>query len=191
LIEEEGKIVVSQKRHMIDSQVELQRGTVVEGTVTGIRTYGAFIDLSGGQAGLLHISQISYDRIDNLNGLFSIGQKIKVLVLDHDVSSGRVSLSTKALEPNPGDILKDANKVFELAEQTAQRNQERIENERAAREAAAKDIVAGLGGAMSGINSNNNNGQNGGNNSNGDALSSIAESIESILASIVNDSSSN
>ena len=53
-------------------------GSVVSGTVTGLRPYGAFLELEGGMAGLLHISQISYERIDNLDQLLSVGQKCKV-----------------------------------------------------------------------------------------------------------------
>jgi hypothetical protein len=74
------------------------------------------------------------------------------------------------LEPTPGDMLRNMETVFAQAEATAQRYHERLEAERQAREAAAKDIVAGL--ATGG---------------NGDASASVAESIESILASIVSD----
>lgn len=172
--EDEGKLVVSQKRAMMDNQTtDLRRGAVVSGTITGLRNYGAFLELDGGMAGLLHISQISYDRVDNLETLFTIGQRCKVMILDHDKANGRVALSTKTLEPNPGDMLRNMENVFAQAETTAQRYHERLEAERQAREAAAKDIVAGLGGAMGG--------------SSGDPLVSVAESIESILASIVND----
>lgn len=48
------------------------------GTITGLRNYGAFLELDGGMAGLLHISQISYDRVDSLETLFTIGQRCKV-----------------------------------------------------------------------------------------------------------------
>ena len=92
------------------------------------------------------------------------------MILDHDKANGRVALSTKALEPTPGDMLRNMETVFAQAEATAQRYHERLEAERQAREAAAKDIVAGL--ATGG---------------NGDASASVAESIESILASIVSD----
>ena len=51
----------------------------LSGTITGLRNYGAFLELDGGMAGLLHISQISYDRVDNLETLFTIGQRCKVL----------------------------------------------------------------------------------------------------------------
>ena len=174
--EEEGKIVVSQRRALMETQnADLKRGEVVSGTVTGLRQYGAFLELDGGVAGLLHISQISYDRIDNLENIFTIGQRCKVMILEHDKVNSRVALSTKVLEPQPGDMLKDMKAVFEKAEETAKKYHQRLEAERAAREAAAKDIVAGLGGAI-------------GEGGNGvDPLVSVAESIESILASIVDD----
>jgi small subunit ribosomal protein S1 len=176
LNEEEGKIVVSQRRAMMESQsMDLKRGEVVSGTITGIRPYGAFLELDGGVAGLLHISQISYDRIDNLENLFNVGQRAKVMILDHDKLNGRVALSTKTLEPSPGDMLRNMEAVFAQAEETAGKYHERMEAERKAREAAAKDIVAGLGGSLEG-------------ESGGDPLMAVAESIESILASIVSDS---
>ena len=81
----------------------------MSGTVTGLRQYGVFVELSGGLAGLLHISQISVDRIESLENLFTIGQKCKVMILDHDKTNNRVALSTKVLEPNPGDMLRYVN----------------------------------------------------------------------------------
>jgi small subunit ribosomal protein S1 len=85
--EEEGKLVVSQRRALVESAAEIKRGEVVSGTVTGLRQYGAFLELDGGMNGLLHISQISYDRIENVENVFTIGQRVKVR---HDTS---VSLS--------------------------------------------------------------------------------------------------
>lgn len=171
--EEEGKLVVSQRRALMENQTELTRGEIVSGTITGLRQYGAFLELDGGVAGLLHISQISYDRIDNLENLFTIGQRCKVMILEHDKANGRVALSTKTLEANPGDMLKDMSSVFDNAEETAKKYHARMEAEREAREAAAKDIVAGLGGS-SGAEA-------------AEDSSSVADSIESILASIVSD----
>jgi small subunit ribosomal protein S1 len=172
--ESEGKLVISQRRALMENQnTDMTRGEVVSGTVTGLRQYGAFLELDGGIAGLLHISQISYDRIESLESLFTIGQRCKVMILEHDKANGRVALSTKTLEPSPGDMLKDMQSVFDNAEETAKKYHERMESERQAREAAAKDIVAGLGGQV--------------NNAEGDPLTSVADSIESILASIVSD----
>jgi small subunit ribosomal protein S1 len=181
--EDEGKVVISQRRAMMDSQTfSFEKGEVVPGTITGLRNYGAFLELDGGIAGLLHISQISFDRVDNLESLFKVGQRAKVMIIDHDKVNGRVALSTKTLEQQPGDMLKDMQKVFDSAEETGKKFNERMESERQAREAAARDIVAGLG---SGLDSA----------SEGDAaepvaagdVGSVAESIESILASIVSD----
>jgi small subunit ribosomal protein S1 len=174
VVEDEGKLVVSQRRALAESHNSMfKKGDVVTGTITGLRNYGAFLELEGGMAGLLHISQISYDRIDNVEKIFQIGQKCKVMILEHDKANSRVALSTKTLEEKPGDMLKDMSAVFANAEVTARKFHERMESERKAREAAAKDIVAGLGGSVSA--------------SGADPLVSVAESIESILASIVSD----
>ena len=56
----------------------LQVGEVVEGTIQSIKPYGAFIDLGKGGSGLLHVSQISYDRITNVGAILSEGDKLKV-----------------------------------------------------------------------------------------------------------------
>lgn len=193
VMEEEGKLVVSQKIAMAADAVDLVRGEVVSATVTGIRNYGAFCELDGGHAGLLHISQISYDRVDNLEQLFSIGQRIKVMILEHDKLKGRVALSTKTLEPNPGDMLRgDMETVFEKAEDTAKRYHARLEAERVAREEAAKEIVAGLGGSLGDAGADAAASSGGAAAAGGGAedsqSASVAESIESILASIVADS---
>jgi len=180
VIEEEGKVVISQRRHLSDAAPTLIPGEVVGAKVTGLRNYGAFLELDGGSAGLLHISQISADRIDNLETLFTVGQRVKVMILSHDKLNGRVALSTKALEPNAGDMMKDMNAVFEKAESTAKRYNQRLDAERTARLNAANDIVAGLGGAIEGDGSSS--------DANSDPLVSVAQSIESILASIVSDS---
>lgn len=171
-VAEEGKLVLSQRRALAESQVELEKGVVISGTITGLRNYGAFLELEGGTAGLLHISQISYDRIENLEQMFTIGQKCKVMVIEHDKQNGRVALSTKNLEMTPGDMKKDMQMVFDSAEENAKAYHERMESERVSREAAALDIVAGLDGVIGG----------------GSAEpESVAESIENILASIVSD----
>jgi small subunit ribosomal protein S1 len=180
VVEAEGKVVVSQRRASGETRAELKRGDVLPAVVTGLRNYGAFVEVEGGTAGLLHISQISYDRIENLETLFTIGQSVKVMVIDFDKATGKVALSTKTLEPNPGDMLRDMASVFEKAEATAKLYHERVDAERVAREAASKDIVAGLSNAISGSSGENNSGSN-------TSLITVADSIESILASIVGD----
>lgn len=169
--ENEGKLVLSQKRALNELKPDLKRGSVVSATVTGLRPYGVFLEIEGGLAGLLHISQISSERIDNLERFFSAGQAVRVMVIDHDRSTGRVALATKPLERTPGEMLRDADGVFSRADQTAAAYHERVESEKLARQAAANDIVLSLSGGSSAAS---------------EAASAVAaESIESLLASIV------
>jgi small subunit ribosomal protein S1 len=143
--QENQKIVVSNRRAVVeDSMTEVARGDVVTGIVKAIKPYGAFVEING-VSGLLHISQISYDRIDDLNTVLTANSVIKCMIIDHDKVNGRIALSTKTLEPEPGDMIKNPKMVFEMAEQTAAKYHERMEAERRAREEAAKDIVMGLG----------------------------------------------
>mmetsp|Transcript_8474 Transcript_8474/g.15291 ORF Transcript_8474/g.15291 Transcript_8474/m.15291 type:complete len:397 (+) Transcript_8474:63-1253(+) len=143
--QETNKLVVSNRRAVVEDQMrELSRGDVVQGVVKAIKPYGAFVEIAG-MSGLLHISQISYDRIEDLSSVVELNSLIKCMIIDHDKVNGRIALSTKTLEPEPGDMLKDPKMVFEKAEETAAKYHERMEAERRAREEAAKDIVMGLG----------------------------------------------
>ena len=92
------------------------------------------MDLGGGMAGLLHISQISHDRIVNVEKVLAEGDRLKVMVLSQDKERGRVALCTKKLEPTPGDMLRDPALVYEKAEEMAALFRERV----AAAEAAAR-----------------------------------------------------
>lgn len=78
----------------------IEEGSVVEGTVVKIMPYGAFIDL-GGVEGLLHISDISWKRINSVEDVLSAGEKVEVLVQKFDEERDRISLSMKALQKNP------------------------------------------------------------------------------------------
>merc|ERR1740124_1392206 len=113
--------------------VDLSVGAMVPGYVTAAKPYGAFIDV-GGISGLLHISQISCDHIADVSTVLPQGSEIKCMVISQDKGKGRIALSTKTLEVEPGDMIKDREKVFENAEDTAAKYQERLEMERKARE---------------------------------------------------------
>jgi len=118
---ETGKLVVSNRRAVLEEEMkELSRGDVVNGVVKAVKPYGAFVDILG-MSGLLHISQISYDRIDDLTQVLQQGMKLKCMIIDHDKVNGRIALSTKTLEPEPGDMIKDPKKVFDMAEETAKK----------------------------------------------------------------------
>merc|ERR1712176_1455405 len=104
------------------------------------------------EAEIIHISQISYDRVENLEATLAAGMAIKCMVIDHDKAAGRIALPTKTLEPEPGDMLRDPEHVFALAEQTAAKYHARVEAEKLAREQAAKEMVLGLGDSLGSLN---------------------------------------
>ncbi|GER31452.1 ribosomal protein S1 [Striga asiatica] len=123
--EEESRLVLSNRKAVSDSQAQLGIGTVAIGTVQTLKPYGAFIDI-GGINGLLHVSQISHDRVADIATVLQPGDTLKVMVLSHDRERGRVSLSTKKLEPTPGDMIRNPKLVFEKAEEMAQTFRQRI-----------------------------------------------------------------
>ncbi|XP_042518726.1 30S ribosomal protein S1, chloroplastic-like [Macadamia integrifolia] len=123
--EEQSRLVFSNRKAMADSQGQLGIGSVVTGTVQSLKPYGAFIDI-GGINGLLHISQISHDRVSDLSTVLQPGDTLKVMILSHDRERGRVSLSTKKLEPTPGDMIRNPELVFEKAEEMARTFRQRI-----------------------------------------------------------------
>merc|ERR1712045_354974 len=106
-------------RAVVEQQMsDLSRGDIINGIVKALKPYGAFVEV-GGMSGLLHISQIPYDRIDDLEKVLQPGQKVKCMIIDHDKVNGRIALSTKSLEPEPGMMLKNPEMVYDMAEQTA------------------------------------------------------------------------
>ncbi|KAJ3683019.1 hypothetical protein LUZ60_013246 [Juncus effusus] len=123
--QEQSRLVLSNRKAMADSQAQLGIGSVVLGTVESIKPYGAFIDI-GGINGLLHVSQISHDRVADISTVLAPGDSLKVMILSHDRERGRVSLSTKKLEPTPGDMIRNPELVFEKADEMAQIFRQRI-----------------------------------------------------------------
>lgn len=73
-------------------------GNVVEGTVTGITNFGAFIQLSEGKTGLVHISEISHDYVNNVSDYLKKDQKVKVKILSIS-DEGKISLSIRQAQP--------------------------------------------------------------------------------------------
>ncbi len=103
--------VVVSHRSLIESDLEDQRqeilesiekGQVLEGSVKNITDFGVFIDL-GGVDGLLHITDLSWGRVDHPSEIVQLDQKINVAVIDYDSKSKRVSLGLKQLQPHPWD----------------------------------------------------------------------------------------
>ena len=124
--EDRNRLVLSHRRALVERKMNrLEVGEVVIGSVRGIKPYGAFIDI-GGVSGLLHISEISHDHIDTPHSIFNVNDEVKVMIIDLDAERGRISLSTKQLEPEPGDMLKDPNIVYDKAEEMAEKYREQM-----------------------------------------------------------------
>ncbi|MGD1853566.1 MAG: 30S ribosomal protein S1 [Leptolyngbyaceae cyanobacterium] len=135
--EERNRLVLSHRRALVERKMNgLQVGEVVIGAVRGLKPYGAFIDI-GGVSGLLHISEISHDHIDTPNTVLNVNDEIKVMIIDLDAERGRISLSTKQLEPEPGDMVKNPEIVFEKAEEMAERYRQQLLKAAEAEAAAA------------------------------------------------------
>jgi general stress protein 13 len=79
--------------------MKYQIGQIVEGTVTGIQSYGAFVSVDAENAGLVHISELSDGFVRDVTLFVNVGDKIKVKVLDIDEKTRQMRLSLKALNP--------------------------------------------------------------------------------------------
>ena len=115
-INHEFKNVVVSHKVLIEDDLEnqkteivakLEKGQVLEGTVKNITDFGVFIDL-GGVDGLLHITDISWGRIEHPREVLSLDQKINVVVLDFDDEKKRIALGLKQLTPHPWQSLDEA-----------------------------------------------------------------------------------
>lgn len=149
--EDGGRVIISQRKLTGEAAAKSpEPGDVVTAKVTGTRNYGAFVELPDGSTGLLHISQVSNDRVENVETLFTAGQEIKVLVLSFDRMNNRVAVSTKALEAKPGDMLRDMSSVFITAEDMGKAWRETQQRMQQAREASGAftvtQIAENLGG---------------------------------------------
>ncbi len=108
----QGNIVVSRRAIIEESRQEarnemlsqIQEGQVLEGVVKNITDYGAFIDL-GSIDGLLHVTDISWNKISHPSELLAFGQTVKVKIIKFDEKTKRVSLGIKQLDPNPWEGL--------------------------------------------------------------------------------------
>jgi small subunit ribosomal protein S1 len=114
---DQGNVVVSRRAIIEESRMEarnellsnVQEGSVLEGVVKNITDYGAFIDL-GSVDGLLHITDISWNKLAHPSEKLRIGQNIKVMVIKYNPEMRRISLGLKQLEKNPWDGLEDKYK---------------------------------------------------------------------------------
>jgi small subunit ribosomal protein S1 len=115
-INQEFRNVVVSHKALIEAELEaqkkeiiskLEKGQILEGTVKNITSYGVFVDL-GGVDGLIHITDLSWGRVDDPKKVVDFDQKINVVILDFDDEKKRIALGLKQLTPHPWDAL-DAN----------------------------------------------------------------------------------
>ena len=107
LIEEE---LEQQKKEIIS---KLEKGQVLEGVVKNITSYGVFVDL-GGVDGLVHITDLSWGRIQHPEEVVQLDDKINVVILDFDNEKKRIALGLKQLTPHPWDALSETLKVGDI-----------------------------------------------------------------------------
>tara|TARA_B100000676_G_scaffold66018_1_gene65853 strand:- start:8391 stop:10265 length:1875 start_codon:yes stop_codon:yes gene_type:complete len=118
-INHEFKNVVVSHKALIEADIELQKkeiikqlekGQILEGVVKNITSYGVFMDL-GGVDGLIHITDLSWSRINHPNELVELDQQLKVVILDFDEDKSRIQLGLKQLSKHPWEALADDVKV--------------------------------------------------------------------------------
>lgn len=125
-INQEFKNVVVSHKALIEAELEeqkkqiisgLEKGQVLEGTVKNITSYGVFIDL-GGVDGLIHITDLSWGRVNHPEEIVELDQKLNVVILDFDDEKKRIALGLKQLQPHPWDALDGGMNVGDKVEGT-------------------------------------------------------------------------
>ena len=121
-INHEFKNVVVSHKALIEADIELQKkeiikqlekGQILEGSVKNITTYGVFMDL-GGVDGLIHITDLSWSRINHPNEIVELDQKLKVVILDFDEDKSRIQLGLKQLSKHPWEALGNDIKIGDV-----------------------------------------------------------------------------
>jgi len=115
------RLILSRKNLLLKEQNEMKKaildkiveGEVFKGIVKDIKDYGIFVDL-GGVTGLVHVSELSWNRKDNIEKSFKIDQEVDVQILSFDKEKERLSLSIKSLMPNPWAVFVENNHVGDI-----------------------------------------------------------------------------
>ena len=116
-----NNVVLSRRAYLEENQKEtrdqflnnLKVGEVREGTVSSVVSFGAFVDL-GGMDGLIHVSELSWKHVDHPGSVVTVGDPVKVQVLDVDFSRERISLSLKATQQDPWQEFAESHQVGQL-----------------------------------------------------------------------------
>ncbi|OGO08659.1 MAG: hypothetical protein A2Z66_04490 [Chloroflexi bacterium RBG_13_66_10] len=123
-----------QKSRVIDT---LREGEVRSGVVTSLREFGAFVDI-GGADGLIHISELSWERVEDPGQILQVGQEVEAVVIRLDRQACRIGLSIKRLKPPPWKVLAEAFHLGQVVEGTV-------------REIGAQGVSVGLEGGLDGF----------------------------------------
>jgi len=121
---EKNRLVVSRKlcieedleKVKLDAFDSFRKGQVIEGKIEKLVDYGAFVNLGPGITGLLHVSEMSWDRVENPKELFKIGEIIQVKVLKIDREKKKISLSHKSTLPEPWDVVHEKYKPGDIVD---------------------------------------------------------------------------
>ncbi|MEZ4582974.1 MAG: S1 RNA-binding domain-containing protein [Caldilineaceae bacterium] len=99
-----------QKEQLLES---LKEGDVYDGVISSIADFGAFVDL-GGADGLIHLSELSWNRVSHPSEVVAVGEKVKVQILSVDLERRRIGLSLRRLQPQPWDLVDDMYEVGQI-----------------------------------------------------------------------------
>src|ERR1700737_2653369 len=118
-----NRLIVSQKAAEDEDRARkreelfsrLQTGTTVKGSVSGITSYGAFVDI-GGADGLIHISELSWDRVSKVTDVLQLGDEVTVKVIKLDPEQTRISLSLRQLQQDPWEKLVQSMPIGSIVE---------------------------------------------------------------------------
>src|SRR6266853_2028600 len=109
----DGSVIEADVREQNFSR--LQTGGTVKGTVSGITSYGAFVDI-GGADGLIHISELSWDRVSKVTDVLQLGEEVTVKVIKLDPEQTRISLSLRQLQQDPWERLVQSMPIGSIVE---------------------------------------------------------------------------
>lgn len=112
------RMILSEREALREERMKIQETLAVwneyDGIVSGISSYGFFVTIGGGIEGLVHISEITYGHVSNIDGLWDIGENMKVKVIGLD--DGKISLSSKQLKPDPWTIIPQTYNQWDIIE---------------------------------------------------------------------------
>lgn len=122
---EKRKVILSRKeveKEEVEAKkgqlwASLKKGEKRKGTVSRLTKFGAFVDL-GGVDGLIHLSELSWKRVNHPSEVVSVGDAVEVYVLDFDEGKGRISLGLKDVESNPWNEVENKYKIYNIVEGT-------------------------------------------------------------------------